>query len=540
MQSPSLQPTPIEFTKIAIASLSMDNSGAYEIWDEDKKFIIKTAVGIQNYMSSGTLLMKSLMDGHPEILTCPGIMNRDLYTGINLLKRMNSEELHKINFYDYFINICGIPVIGSKNLIDAYGHGLDQLGEDKKYKLGCKPESYRKISLRIISSTYNKNQNLCITHLYLIFILSYKILIEEDSNRNEEKERELKFVWDIHSKPFEDVKEFFLHFSKVKVIHMWRNPVSSIDSSFKHINSIIRFHQDEVKNGKVKYEMGNRSVTQSVLEQMFLDLSWLDYNKSRTPFNLYARFKFPFIENNESKYIWLEDLHLKPKEVLTNLCIWLDINWYDSLLDSTFDGKKYWNRKGSDNFSGFNPEFALKKSNIISENDALVFKYIFNQCLISDKYSIKHYQFLINFFKRLNFEKIEYIQANRLYSIYKKINYNFIDEEKIKLIILEYLFLKRNRIHLIDALNNESFKGRLIRNFNGSLLKVLDPNSSDYQISLEMVPNNYINFKLKLKLTIAYHIMLIIDYLKIRICILKCIVLNKMIKNKNIYPQELV
>jgi hypothetical protein len=532
MQSPSLQPAPIELNKIAIASLSMDNSGAYEIWDEDKKFIIKSAIGIQNYMSSGTLLMKSLMDGHPEILTCPGIMNSDLYTGINLLKRMKSEELHKIIFYNYFIHICGIPVIGSKKLIAAYDHGLDQLGEDKKYKVGCEEESYRKILLRIISSTYNKNQNLSITHLYLIFILSYKILIEEDSKRNEEKERELKFVWDIHSKGFEDVKEFFLHFSKVKVIHMWRDPISSIDSMYKHVNINIQFQQDDV------YGMGNRSVTQSVLEQMFLDIAWLSNYKSRTPFNLHARLKFPFIEKNESKYIWLEELHLKPKEVLTNLCIWLDIKWYDLLLDSTFDGKKYWNRKGSDNFSGFNPEFATKKSNIISESDALIFKYIYNQCLINDKYSIKHYQFLINFFKRLNFEKIEYIQTNRLYSNYKKINYSFTDEEKIKLIISEYLFLKRNKIHLINKLNKELFKGRLIRDFNGHFAAISNPNVSGYQISLEMVPNNF-NFKIKLKLAIAYHIMIIIDYLKIRMCILKCIVLNKMIKNKGLYPQKL-
>jgi hypothetical protein len=138
----------------------------------------------------------------------------------------------------------------------------------------------------------------------------------------------------------------------------------------------------------------------------------------------------------------------------------------------------------------------------------------------------------------LDFEKIEYIQTNRLYSNYKKINYSFIDEEKIKLIISEYLFLKRNKIHLINKLNKELFKGRLIRDFNGHFAAISNPNVSGYQISLEMVPNN-INFKIKLKLAIAYHIMIIIDYLKIRMCILKCIVLNKMIKNKDLYPQKL-
>lgn len=527
MTSKSLQ-------QIFIESLLLDNSGAYEIWDEDKKFIIKSAIGIQNYMSSGTLLMKSLMDGHPDILTCPGIMNRDLYAGIDILKKINPEDLHKINFYNYFIEICGIPIIGSKKLIDAYDHGLDQLGEDKSYKVGSDNKIFKDIVIRLFTSTYNKNQNLCVAHFYLIFILSYKILIEKETNINEEKERELKFVWDIHSNNFEHVKEFFKHFSKVKVLHMWRDPISSMDSMYKHIHSVIAFQHDEAKLG-----FGNRSVTQSILEQVFLDISWLNLNKRPTPFNLYGRLKFPFIEKNESKYIYLEELHLKPKEVLTKLCIWLKIKWHDTLLESTFDGKKYWNRRGSDDFSGFNSEFAAKKSNIINESDELIFKYVYNRCLIKDKYSIKHYKFLIGFFKRLNFEKSEYITNNRLLSIYKKINFNFIDEEGIKLIISEYLFLKRNKIQIINRLNKELFKGRLIRDFNGQFIQVPDSNFSGYKISLEMVPYN-INFKLKFKLSIAYNIMIALDYFKIRMCILKCITLNNAIKNKDIYPQELI
>ena len=529
----------ISLEQIAIESLSKHNSGLYEIWDEDRKFIIKSAIGIQNYMSSGTLLMKSLMDGHPEILTCPGLMNRDLYGEIITLKRTNPEDLHKILTYDYLTMICGIPIIGSNKVIAAYHRGLDQLGEDKNYKLGCEEESYKNILIRIISSTYNKNQNLCFAHIYLIFILAYKILIEGEENRNEEKERELKFVWDLHSNVFEDVKEFFLHFSKVKVLHMWRDPISSIDSMYKHVHQTIIFKADEVKVG-----FGKRSVTQLILDAIFLDISWLDINKRPTPFNLYARLKFPFIEKNESKYIWLEELHLNPKEVLTKLCIWLDIKWYDLLLDSTFDGKKYWNRNGSDSFSGFNPEFATKKSNLINESDELVYKYIYNQCSAKKIYNIKHYKFLIRFFKRLSFEKSEYLHENKLYAIYKKINYNSKDDKEIKLIIAEYLFIKRNKIHVIDKVrdldrsNNELIKHRVIREFNGKLFILRDSNINDSKIAIEMRKNN-LNFKLKLKLTVAYHIMIAIDYLKIRICILKYIILNKIIKNKDIYPQKL-
>ena len=55
------------------------------------------------------------------------------------------------------------------------------------------------------------------------------------------------------------------------------------------------------------------------------------------------------------KAVRMEDLHRSPAKTMKKVCDWLNLEWNNSLLESTIHGKKWWNEKQSMQISGFNP-----------------------------------------------------------------------------------------------------------------------------------------------------------------------------------------
>lgn len=87
-----------------------------------------------------------------------------------------------------------------------------------------------------------------------------------------------------------------------------------------------------------------------------------------------------------SRVIRLEDLHSNAEEIMRRLSAWLNISWSESLLESTFNGKRWWSipsRKGD--LSGFDKK-RLEDSNalikpVMSNLDKFVIK-----SLLFDRY----------------------------------------------------------------------------------------------------------------------------------------------------------
>ena len=65
-------------------------------------------------------------------------------------------------------------------------------------------------------------------------------------------------------------------------------------------------------------------------------------------------FTYPLTSANRWRAIRMEDLHETPRQTMKNICHWLDLPWNEALLESTINGKQWWNEKGSLQTSGFN------------------------------------------------------------------------------------------------------------------------------------------------------------------------------------------
>jgi hypothetical protein len=68
---------------------------------------------------------------------------------------------------------------------------------------------------------------------------------------------------------------------------------------------------------------------------------------------LYSIYPYPTARPGCSVAVRLEDLHLRPRDTVSELCRWLELRWDDRLLCSTFAGKKWWNRPGMRRVNGF-------------------------------------------------------------------------------------------------------------------------------------------------------------------------------------------
>lgn len=127
-------------------------------------------------------------------------------------------------------------------------------------------------------------------------------------------------------------------FKKIKVLHVVRNTSQNFGSLIK------------------QYKFSNilKSWIKCALFQICLDRA---LTNTRSIFGRNVFGKKPYykkLKNFRSKAVRLEDIHLNFHKTFNKICLWLDINWNDSLTKSTFMDFLWGNRKGSIQISGLN------------------------------------------------------------------------------------------------------------------------------------------------------------------------------------------
>ena len=150
-------------------------------------------------------------------------------------------------------------------------------------------------------------------------------------------------------------------FKDVKFLHLVRNPIQTIGSIIKHIN----FNQQKFSLFKSVLMC---SISNIVLEKREHWEEGFTKLYGKTPY---------FADNNdvETRYIKLEDVHLKNTLIMEQVCKWLEISYEESLSESTFMGYLWHNRAESVKSSG------ISKKSISQRHQQYLSKF--------DKYRIK-------------------------------------------------------------------------------------------------------------------------------------------------------
>lgn len=281
---------------------------------EDIRFI-----AIQNYGSSGTTLLHSLFDSHPNILQMPGLYARGLY---EFWLKNNHLDINQ--FIDLFFT--KYQMFFSAELVDDE-FGFKQMGENKDEVIAVdqnKFEDYFRNNFK--KENFNSKE----------FIIKCHLSYEHSLGRLNINKKVI--VYPLHTIPADEYRLMFQDFPNLKIINMVRHPISLYYSSLKHFRSM------HLRNKVFFFNF-----TEATLSFLLNDFYYVRDKK-------YPHFTFRYFpEINKSQHIavLLEDLHANPELVTKSLARWLNISWSKTMLESTFNGKKWWNRKESIRVNGF-------------------------------------------------------------------------------------------------------------------------------------------------------------------------------------------
>ncbi|MDH3972680.1 MAG: sulfotransferase [Deltaproteobacteria bacterium] len=312
-----------------------------------------SVLAVQNYGPSGTLLLQSLLDGHPNILSFPTVYIHNFFYFWDKHGDESTDSL--INSFIDEYNFWFHPEGAVKAL------GLHQMGENMDETIYVSEEIFKNTLSHIVGRDEHPSRKSFFIAIYFSYAKALGRKIDEP----------VVLVFPIHNLPRLHAKYLIEDFPNAKFVHMIREPIQLIVSSFKHVTQ--------------NYLPANPA--ECAYSQMLNDYikQWGWPNKRfvygyKPYFNEHERF---------SKAVKLEDIHTNPEIVLKTICEWLDIPWHKCLLTSTFNGKKWWNRPGCPRISGFGLQAIKKKTDdVISEFD----KYRLYG-LMSKKYKIWGYQY---------------------------------------------------------------------------------------------------------------------------------------------------
>lgn len=257
--------------------------------------------------------MSSLLDGHPHILSTPDSTMMGFYQFWIQYGYLPAERLVDA-FVDHFAVIFDArkpskcPRTGSTAGFDL---NYVAMGEDRDEILMVDVEVFKKSIFQYLNfeRTVTRRE----------FFLALHIAYADAVGHRVDHEPILAFGLHINYSP--SIRMFVEDFPDAFFLHMIRDPIQTAGSFFKHY----------WKGGCPAMDLGF-SVIQQRLKSGSLVLPWVEA---------------------QSRVVRLEDLHRRPREVLTAVCGWLGIPWSETLLRSSINGIKWWNDRSSIQVSGF-------------------------------------------------------------------------------------------------------------------------------------------------------------------------------------------
>ncbi len=285
-------------------------------------------VAIQNFGSSGSLLLQSLLDSHPNFLMTPALQSRDFFSfwkehGHGSINEVTARFLTAHE--SWFQNNGGAV------------WGLDQLGAEMKESAAVPFQPFvNALTTLLIEALDSPQPGSPRRTFFIATYLAYSAVLQRQI------QDPIYIVFPIHSLPDEDARCLLEDFPDTRFIYTVRDPLKCIASGVNHI---------------LHYEL-----PVNPLECSFAQI--LNNYSKHWGNGYWVKGDRPYFEGlqDSCRAVRLEDLHSRPRETMQAICRWLGVPWHECLMESTFNGKKWWNRPESPRLSGFSSKLADRKS----------------------------------------------------------------------------------------------------------------------------------------------------------------------------------
>lgn len=274
-------------------------------------------LAIQNYGTSGSLLLHSLLDGHPNFCLTPALESLWLYPFWSQFL-----EHHPLR-WETVLNglVQAFPHWFDPQRVNQ-DHGLHQLGPNRDEAAVVDQNLFEKHFLEQaekLGECTRRN-----------FMLAVHLAYHASLDRNPEEVTYL--VFPAHSQPIETIRQLISDFPETRFLHTLRDPINNYASS-----------------ARSTYGSAPMVNAVEVALRQLLDDHHLITDRP-------LRGMRPYWEGvrGQTRGLKLESLHERPQATLENLCHWLGIPFHPALLSSTFNGKAWWNRpQAAHRVSGF-------------------------------------------------------------------------------------------------------------------------------------------------------------------------------------------
>jgi len=256
-------------------------------------------VALLNFGRSGTGLLHSLLDNHPEISTLPGMFLRDFFDA-GFWNKIAAEGWRRLpeRFADEFAVLfdsnSSKPLPGGKGSYVGKGEGMTTLGENRNEALSFDRKKFCSEALRLMMHFDKVDPGL--------FLLIAHAVFEKAANAGKHT-----VFYHIHSPDDYATLNFLRYHPESRLIMMVREPIQSCES---WVCGLFE---------KNKYE----HIVHRIIKMLF--------DIDQVPFR-----------TQDSVGIRLEDLKTRPEATIRSICEWMGINETPSLYRKTARGKKWW------------------------------------------------------------------------------------------------------------------------------------------------------------------------------------------------------
>ena len=324
---------------IAKKKYQVQNPKALDNNLKNTKSCSKKIVVLLNFGRSGTGLLHSLIDNHPEVSTLPSIYFSEFFDSFNWEKITKGGWANIIdNFTESYpvlfdarssIPVPSISMTFNNNL--GVQEGMTALGENKNEFLYVDKTLFKKELNSLISE-----------YAYLDQITFFKLVHSAYEKANNKSQKNTIF-YHIHNPDINAKLSFINDTPHAKWLIMVRDPIQSCES---WINEA--FHKDNTYS-----RISTRIVS------MLYKIDSIE-------------FKY-----NDAIGLRLEDLKKHPRKTMPALCKWMGIKEEETLYEMTANGKKWWGDQSSPNMPAFGEVNNSKAGHIFSDNDRFILKTLF-------------------------------------------------------------------------------------------------------------------------------------------------------------------
>ena len=324
-------------------NITIQNPESHKISIDLEPILPNKVVALVHFGRSGTGVLHSLIDGHPEVSTLPSIYFSEYFDQSTWEKMISggwSEMANRfVAIYDVLFNASSTVPIQSKYLIYNIGEkdGMANVGDQRDEVLSVDKTLFCEELNRLMDCYEELNA-------FSFFKLVHFVY---DKAINDLNQKNLVF-YHIHNPGIYSQLNFVRSAPNTNWVMMVREPLQSCESWLQE-----------------DFQENNYNKMKNKIFEMLFAIDNIIYRKQT------------------SIGVRLEDLKEYPRKTIPALCKWMGIKETESLYEMTAQGKKWWGDPSSPDYStdGMDPfgktSINRKVGSIFSENDQFILRTLF-------------------------------------------------------------------------------------------------------------------------------------------------------------------